>query len=347
MISFEWIWAFLFLPLPWLIRRRLPPAEKTTGPALRIPFFEAVMALETKQAHTRKTPTRLRLWLMVAIWLLLVTATARPQWLGEALTLPLTGRDLMLAIDISGSMEIPDFDFNGQQATRLQVVKHVAGDFIERRIGDRIGLILFGTRAYLQTPLTFDRDTVKDMLHDATIGLAGKETAIGDAIGLAIKRLLESGNQQQVLILLTDGANTTGEVKPIQAAQLAARAGMKIYTIGVGAEQMRVNVPTMLGSQVVNPSKDLDERTLRLIAEQTGGEYFRARDRKELERIYEQLDELEPREQDEELFRPVQQLYYWPLGGALLLSTLLALSLLLPPRPWRWLTGPTAATKEN
>ena len=174
--------------------------------------------------------------------------------------------------------------------------------------------------AYLQTPLTFDTATTAILLDESEIGLAGRETAIGDAIGLAVKRLRDDAASERVLILLTDGANTSGEVQPMQATEFAAREGMTIYTVGVGADEMMVQ--DFFGSRLVNPSADLDEDTLRAIAERTGGAYFRARDAEDLARIYERLDELEPVESDQEVIRPVDELFYWPLSAAFLLALL-------------------------
>jgi Ca-activated chloride channel family protein len=279
-----------------------------------------------------QTPQRARLLLATAGWLLLVMAAARPQSIGEPLQLPVSGRDLLLAVDISGSMETPDMQLGRQVTDRLTAVKAVAGEFIGRREGDRLGLILFGEQAYLQTPLTFDRQTVRTLLNEAAIGLAGKSTAIGDAIGLAVKRLRQQPQANHVLILLTDGANTAGSVDPLKAADLAAAQGLRIYTIGVGAESIRVR--GLLGTRQVS-NTELDEATLTAIAEKTGGRYFRARDIAGLEAIYQLLDELEPASQDAEVFRPVRELYAWPLAGALLISVLLALAasgLVMPGR---------------
>jgi Ca-activated chloride channel family protein len=205
---------------------------------------------------------------------------------------------------------------------RLTATKQVAGEFIERRVGDRIGLILFGEAAYLQVPMTFDRRTVRTLLDESVIGLAGQATAIGDAIGLAVKRLRERKESNRVVILLTDGANTAGAVEPVEAAKLAAREGLKIYTIGIGADEMLVR--SLFGTRRVNPSTDLDEKTLGSIAELTGGKYFRARDTEELEKIYALLDELEPLEGEARKFRPRQSLYYWPLAFAFLIGVALA-----------------------
>lgn len=237
--------------------------------------------------------------------------------------LPTTGRDLMLAVDISGSMSQEDMELGGQNVNRLLVVKRVVNQFVERRQGDRVGLILFGTQAYLQAPLTFDLTTVNRLLEEAPVGIAGGKTAIGDAIGLAVKRLRSRPESERVLILLTDGANNVGEVAPIKAAELAANHSIKIYTVGVGAESMRV--PGLFGSfgaRVVNPSADLDEETLTEIARLTDGQFYRARDTRELARIYDAIDDLEPVEQDAETFRPIAVLFHWPLGAALLLIVL-------------------------
>jgi Ca-activated chloride channel family protein len=222
----------------------------------------------------------------------------------------------MLAVDLSGSMDIEDFVVDGEVSNRLEAVKRVASAFIQRRSGDRIGLILFGEQAYLQVPLTFDRKTVESLLNEAAIGLAGDKTAIGDAIGLAIKRLRDNPADQRVLILLSDGANTAGQVQPLKAAELAAREGLKIHTIGVGADEMLVR--DFFGTRRVNPSEDLDEATMTAIAETTGGRYFRARNSEELDQIYALLDRIEPASRDARYFRPRNELYPWPLGFALL-----------------------------
>jgi Ca-activated chloride channel family protein len=311
MIEFDWPWMFLVVPLPWLVRKFLPPAEATRGAALKVPFLRDFTRPSQAASFTvRHWP----LWLAAAAWLLLVSASSRPQWLGDPVALPVSGRDLMLAVDLSESMRETDFQIRGQSVDRLTATKWVAHDFIERRQGDRIGLILFGQQAYLQTPLTFDRTTVLTLLNEAQIGLAGRATAIGDAIGLAIKRLRDRPDSNRILILITDGANTAGEVEPLQAAELAAREGLTIYTIGIGADEMLVR--GLLGTRRVNPSADLDEKTLQSIAEQTGGRFFRARNTAELEEIYHLLDALEPVAQDPEIFRPIAALYYWPLAGA-------------------------------
>ena len=315
MFEFEWPWTFLLLPLPLLVWKFAPPF-RNSGASLKVPFTRDFM-MQGPDTALPSAASRLPYLVLALSWILLVCASARPQWAGEALQLPVSGRDLMLAVDLSGSMQVEDFQINGSTVDRLTATKYVASDFIGRRQGDRVGLILFGLRAYLQAPLTFDLSTVNTLLLESAIGLAGKETAIGDAIGLAIKRLQDAESQQRVLILLTDGANTAGEVGPEKAAQLAAGHGLKIYTIGIGADEMIRQ--TLFGRQRVNPSRDLDEKTLRAIAEQTGGQYFRARDTEGLEQIYRQLDALEPVEVDQRSFRPVKSLYAWPLAAAFIL----------------------------
>jgi Ca-activated chloride channel family protein len=236
----------------------------------------------------------------------------------------------MLAVDLSGSMDAKDVERGNRRVDRLTATKAVASDFIGRREGDRIGLILFGERAYLQVPLTLDRETVRILLMEAFIGLAGEKTAIGDAITLAVKRIHDQGNvaDEQVLVLLTDGANTAGEIDPLKAAELAQQIGLRIYTIGIGAEQMVVSSITG-GMRRVNPSADLDEETLTKIAELTGGQYFRAKDTAGLQQIYRLLDDMEPVAEPEAGFRPVKSLYFWPLGGAFVLASFLAVVNLL------------------
>jgi len=316
MIEFAWPYVFLCLPLPWLVRRFMPLVDASRQAALRMPFLDELEDLPS--SHRIATANPGILWLVIAAWVLLVTAAARPQWLGEPIELAMSGRDLMLAVDLSGSMQIQDFKLNGRAVDRLTATKFVAGQFIERRAGDRIGLILFGDSAYLQAPLTFDRKTVHTLLEESAIGLAGEKTAIGDAIGLAIKRLRGNPENQRILILLSDGANTAGEVQPLQAAELAVKEKLKIYTIGVGADEMVIR--DFFGTRRVNPSEDLDENTMTALATKTGGRYFRARDTEELEKIYAMLDELEPVEKDKRYYRPRAELFPWPLGFALIVA---------------------------
>lgn len=322
-------WVFFLLPLPILIYMLVPRSSHGRAVALRFPHYQAMQ--ESLVANTRGF--KLGRWLLaVLVWLLLLLAASRPQLLGETVHLPLSGRNLMLATDISGSMEAADMVTGANATTRLQAVKSVAGSFIMRREGDRLGLILFGKRAYLQVPLSFDRKTVRALLDEAEIGLAGLETAIGDAIGLAVKRLREESDDDRILILLTDGENTAGSIDPLRAADLAAQENVRIYTIGIGAHE--VVMQSVFGRRRV-ANNQLDEETLKSIASKTGGEYFRASDLAELEQIYALIDEIEPVSEDEQSYRPIDEIYFWPLGLALLLSILTVLISL-----WRNLSRP-------
>ncbi len=324
MMQLLWPWVFVLLPLPLLLRL-LPRVSMQQISTVRFPFYAQLLEAKQQQISSRPMWLTGLSWLM---WLMLLTAFARPQWVGDAVALPVEGRDLMLAIDLSGSMEQQDMQLNGQPTDRLTALKVVAGDFIKRRQGDRLGLILFGEKAYLQSPFTFDLVTVNRLLQESAIGLAGKSTAIGDAIGLAVKRMRDMDSGNRILILLTDGANTSGSITPLKAGQLAQAEGIKIYTIGFGAEEMIINSP-FGGQRTINPSWDLDEATMTRIAQLTGGEYFRARNSEELEQIYERLDELEPLAKEERFYRPTKALYFWPL---LAFFTLMIMSLWLQRR---------------
>jgi Ca-activated chloride channel family protein len=326
MFQLEWPLVLALLPLPLLAYWLLPANRTLRQAALRVPQI-ADFRLGADSADGI-TPRRWRQWLSLLAWVLLLLATSRPQWLGEAIALPVSGRDLMLAVDLSDSMRTGDFRIEGEQVNRLHATKLVASDFIERRRGDRLGLILFGTQAYLQAPLTFDSRTVNRLLQESAIGLAGERTAIGDAIGLAIKRLDLKSDNSRVLVLMTDGANTAGAVTPLKAAQIAAERGLRIYTIGIGADEQIEN--TWFGLRRVNPSAQLDEKTLREIARLSGGRYFRARDSEELANIYQLLDQLEPVPRDTDSLRPVRPLFMWPLGLALLLVALMVAPRLRP-----------------
>ena len=318
MFEFAWWWMWFALPLPILVYL-LPAKAQVQSAALRVPHLPQGIQ------NVSKPPTSRKAFLIIATigWVALVSASARPQWLGEPVSIPAEGRDLMIAVDLSGSMKIDDMQVNGRQVDRLQMIKSVLHDFIQRRIGDRLGLIFFADTAYLQAPLTYDRETVSQLLNESLIGLVGEQTAIGDAIGLAIKRFKSKEESNKVLILLTDGQNTAGNITPEQANELAINNGVTLYTIGVGADQMLVQ--SIFGSRQVNPSQELDEGMLTTLAESTGGRYFRARDAQSLKEIYSKLDELEPIARESRQMRPLQALYFYPLGLALLISLLLAL----------------------
>ena len=310
-LSFAWPWLLLALPLPLLLRWVLPPVAARRA-ALQVPYGEPLQRLAAGPAPGRSAGIGLWPWLA---WLLLCVAAARPQELGEIQQPPQAGRDLMIAIDLSGSMEERDMVLDGRRTDRLTVAKAVIADFLERRSGDRVGLIVFGSRAYALTPLTRDLATVAEQLQASVVGLPGRATAIGDAIALATKRLQERPDGQRVLILLTDGVNTEGSLDPLRAAELARAVGVRVHTIAFGGAEGTPQ--TFLGVTVTPTRMAFDEDTLRKVAEQTGGRSFVARDTDQLAGIYAEIERLEPLKFDGERVRPRIERYLWPLGAAL------------------------------
>ncbi|MBK8187699.1 MAG: VWA domain-containing protein [Cellvibrio sp.] len=299
MFEFSFLWLFLLLPLPLLMARL--KAKEQTQAALRVPFYQQAQALQQNVSSSVKSSLKkISLWL---IWLATLCAAANPQWVGDPVKMPSSGRDLLLVVDLSESMLQEDMIYRQKRYNRLEAVKIVMGEFIARRTSDRLGLILFADNAYLQAPLTFDTNTVQQMLWESEVYMAGVRTAIGDAIALGIKRLKDYPDNKRVMILLTDGQNTAGEITPEQATDLAVTAKTKVYTIAFSPYEQEV-----------------DGEAMRYIADMTGGDYFRARSMQELDDIHHQLDQLEPSEADEETFRPVKKLFYWPLALAFLLS---------------------------
>ncbi|WP_133127626.1 VWA domain-containing protein [Legionella nagasakiensis] len=305
-------WVLTFLPVPILIWFFLPSASLFLPGALKIPFFNAMVEIvkHEKQSFVRHK----KIGLFFLIWFLVLFALSGPRWVGEPRPLAREGYNIMLVLDLSGSMELPDMMLHGRPASRLTVVKRAAEQFVRERIGDKIGLILFGSRAYLQTPLTYDRQNILMRLEDATVGLAGKTTSIGDALGLAVKRLQNVPEKGRMIILLTDGANNSGVLVPMKAAELARADDIKIYTIGLGAE----TDPRALGGLFfnMNASADLDEETLQEVAKVTGGRYFRATDMQSLQTIYEVINQLEKVSQEQATVRPQHDYYPWPLALA-------------------------------
>ncbi|EMP55830.1 von Willebrand factor type A domain-containing protein [Marinobacter santoriniensis NKSG1] len=317
MLNLAYPWILLLALLPLLILWRRPARKPVDAPVLPTGHWLSGLPGVSRQGNT--TPLWQKILLMV-LWILIVVALARPHYVGDQVQLPVTGRDLMLVVDISPSMDEQDMVIQGRSINRLQAVKHVLNDFITRRKGDRLGLILFGSEPYVQAPLTFDLETVRTLMLESGLGMAGRATAIGDAIGLAVKRLRNRPQDQRVVVLLTDGANTAGEISPDKATEIAAAAGVRLYTIGIGAESMVQR--GLLGSRRVNPSRDLDEALLTRMAKQTGGQYFRARSLPELSMIYQSIDQLEPIKLEGKYYRPVTDLFYWPAGAAAILGLL-------------------------
>ena len=318
MFEFAWPWMFALLPLPLLVWWWLPPFRARQA-SVQIPFFDRV-ANATGQTPQRGAVVLQRratqMFAAVIIWVLIVAALARPQWVSDPLIHEVSARDLILAVDISGSMDQADFrSSNGQTLTRLDGVKRVIKDFIARRHGDRIALILFGTRAYVQVPFTQDLATAQQLLDQTQVGMAGQQTAIGDTIGLAIKTFEKSTAKQKLLILLTDGNDTASRVPPEHAADIARQNGVVVYTIGVGD-------PAASGENRV------DLGVLQAVASTTGGRFFRAEDGAQLQEIYADIDRLAPAALQTLSWRPKLPLFQWPLGAAVLLALLLWLALL-------------------
>ncbi|HMN43329.1 MAG TPA: VWA domain-containing protein [Povalibacter sp.] len=307
MLTFDFPWAFALLPLPLLVWWLLPPFRETT-PALRVPFFEQTAKTLNLQPSTGAVIQKSNLaqkLLAPLCWALLVTALASPQWLQPPLVRTQSSRDLMLAIDISQSMEERDFRGpDGKPVDRLTAVKSVVRDFIARREGDRIGLIVFGQGAFPQSPLTLDHATVLLLLDEVRIGMAGPQTSIGDAIGVAVKMTEHSKAQDKVLVLLTDGNDTASRVPPDDAARIAAEHRVVIHTIGIGNPQ-------------ASGENKVDLAALRRFSDETHGQTFRGEDRAGLEDIYATIDRITPVKVQRTQYQPKIALYFWPLGAAL------------------------------
>jgi len=312
MVHFAYPWVFLLLPLPLLIYR-LAPAHEEPRLAVYVPFMRVLSRLAGGTAGAGAVITRrrrLQLAQIVLAWLLLVTALARPLWLGDPVVQELPMRDLLVALDLSGSMETRDFtDAGGAIAERLAAAKEVIDQFLSRRDGDRVGLVFFGSAAFVQAPFTDDLDVVRELLAEAQVRMLGPRTVLGDAIGMAIPLFERSQVDERVLIALTDGNDTGSLVPPVRAAEIARDQGVRIFTIAMGD-------PEAAGEQA------LDEATLQQVAATTGGGYYHADDRAELEQVYAELDRLTPRQVESVSYRPEHEMYHWPLGLAIVVSLL-------------------------
>ena len=325
MFSFAWPWMVVLLGLPILVRAVAPRAKMEKMPAvpeLSFPYIERLKASFSRQRQREKSG-RVYIYVLCLLWLSLTGALMRPQLVDQFTQLRDSGYDLMLAVDLSGSMRALDYTKNGEQVSRLDIVKSVVSDFIGRRQGDRVGLILFGSRAYLHVPLTLDTSSVRKMLNNTMVGEAGDTTAIGDAIGLAVRNLRDRPEKSRVIILLTDGGDNASTIPPLEAAKLAQQYGIRIYTIGVGRQGL-VPIPDENG-MVSMVEFDVDEGLLRNIAEMTGGNYFRADDTEKLQKIYSQINKLEKSQAETRSYVIRKPLYRYPLAGSLAFLLLLSL----------------------
>jgi Ca-activated chloride channel homolog len=318
MLTFAHNWMFWLAPLPLLVRWLIPP-RVLSMPAVRVPFLSRLQAAGASVSHGTRPADR-SLIVQGCVWLLLLAAVARPQWLEPPVERSIPTRDLLLVVDLSGSMDHEDFtNADGDQVNRLEAVKEVLGDFLVRRKGDRVGLVVFGNAPFLQVPFTTDLELCRQLLEEAEVGMAGPRTALGDAIGLGIHLLDDSDAPEKTMIVLTDGNDTASAVPPVEAARVARDRDITIHTIAIGD-------PTTVGEE------ELDEQALSDVASTTeGGEFFLALNRQELTGIYDRLDEIETRDVKTVSYRPQSDLYFWPLAAALVLSVIACL--------WKLMTG--------
>lgn len=312
MLQFSYPWVFLLIPVPLLVFY-LAPVYSEPRPAVRVPFMERLYRLTGQKAGVSEalvSRTRFQKVQVILAWLAIVTALAQPVWMEQPVVRELPMRDLLVALDLSGSMETRDFtDDSGETSDRLVAAKQVLDVFLSRRAGDRVGLIFFGSAAFVQAPFTDDLDVVRELLDEAQVRMLGPRTVLGDAVGVAIQMFERSKVEDRVLIVLTDGNDTGSMVPALRAAEIARDNGVTIYPVAMGD-------PEAAGEQA------LDEVTLKAVAKTTGGEYFHADDRNDLDRIYQTLDQLNPKQVETQSYRPQRELYYWPLGFALILSLL-------------------------
>lgn len=307
MLSFYYPWLWLLLPLPWGVRLMMPPVRQPQT-AVRVPFGDRLAETLGGRGPAATAVLPRRLIAAGLVWLLVLAALTRPQWVEPPVTKQLPMRDLMLLVDLSGSMQQQDFKNNaGKQVDRLTAVKQVLGDFLQKRDGDRVGLVVFGDAPYLQAPFSTDLELVRRLLDECQVGMAGPRTALGDAIGLGVNLFDQSDAEAKTIIALTDGNDTKSRVPPVEAARVARERGIHIYTVAMGD-------PTTVGED------KLDERALRDVADAAGGQYYFAADRERLEGIYDELDRIEPRKVQTVSHRPRRDLYYLPLAVALLLA---------------------------
>jgi Ca-activated chloride channel family protein len=325
MFEFAWWWILLLFPLPLLARAALPAAARQQQ---SLHLAHAGRFISPRSVSLRPTAS---VWLLPGlVWLLLLSALAQPQWVGEPVPLQQERREMMIALDLSASMQADDMMLDGRQVSRLEAAHSILAEFIERRHGDRVGLIVYADNAYVYTPITSDLNTVAELAREAQLGLAGQRTAMGDAIGLSIRYFSEREADERVILMLTDGMLNGGVIDAEEAMQLATSHDVKVHSIGIGSDEMVVR--GLFGDRRINPSADLDEAFLTELAERTGGRYFRARNTDDMRAIYALLDDIEPVSDDENSMRPRRALTHWPLAAAALLALMQLLLTVWPRR---------------
>jgi Ca-activated chloride channel family protein len=307
----DWFWALTLLPLVVLWRGR-------QGPVAAVEYSDVSLARDV----ARRTRSRIGgvIWLLPIIAAaLMIVGLARPQRTQSETTVTANGIDIVLALDVSGSMQALDFKVDNVRVNRVAIVKSVVAKFIDERPNDRIGLIAFAAAPYIVSPLTLDHDWLQQNLERINVGIGDDGTAIGSAIAAAVNHLRTTATKSKVVILLTDGVNNTGKIPPLAAAEAARVLGVKVYTIGVG---VRGKAPIPVRDQagrihVIMAYVDVDETTLQAVANETGGQFYRATDTDSLEKIYDQINRYETSAQSVEKFEHVEELYKWPLFPSL------------------------------
>ena len=317
MVHFYLPWFALLLPLPFLAWLLLPAGVKKDEERviMKFPSLHRLKTAFPLHSSDRKKTHGLSFYLLILFWIFFVISLMQPERENQLIQIKNKGYDLMLAVDVSGSMQAMDLSTAVKAISRLDATKEVVSKFVLGRQGDRVGLITFGENAYLHVPLTLDTLSVSKMLQDIVPGMAGNATAIGDAIGLSVRTLRERPEGSRVLVLLTDGEDNASTITPIEAAKLAKQYGIRIYAIGIGRNG---NVPFPSGFGGYRMMQvSIDESLLKEIAAMTGGQYFSATDRKGLESIYQKIDEMEKTESNESVFLIKEPLYRYPLAVAL------------------------------
>ena len=310
MLEFAYPLAFWALPLPLLVWWLMPPQRERVS-ALRVPFFEQIAEAAGSEARAGAVVMRrrwLQLFAAALVWLLLVAGLAKPEWVGEPIVRTEAARDIMLGLDLSGSMDYHDFPGeDGNDVSRFEAVQRVVDQFVAERESDRIGLIVFGTKAYLQLPFTRDLETARALVELMEVGMAGPKTALGDSIGLAINAFKDSEVDDRLLILLTDGNDTASKMTPINAADIAKLNDIEVHTIGIGNTE-------------ATGEDRVDFEVLAAIARRTGGAFYNAEDETALEAVYRRIDEIAVADVRTQSWRPRDSLVHWPAGFAVILA---------------------------